>query len=281
MQLQLPQQKVGNLSLTTVPYTIPIFLWQSLPASLETAASSQKFPATSCWIEAAVHLADDTTWTNLQLSTPETLASFFTQLPCDAVPSASRLVSQEYATVRWDEVKAATQPLLYLIQGFQQLHVAGTQQDGKEQQTGFKNTMKQLYEKMLHAVDKSSESTADKAASYSCCLRAIVLMLKMLHFLTSIKLSDLTLERAITSLRSAVAGTSQDLAKHMQQMTGNVTAAFHCQKTQALTAISYTTRRASLKTDAQKRISSSLCWSLCMDSRSAAAPDTKSCFRQP
>ena len=172
----------------------------------------------------------------MQLSTPEALESFVKQLPCDIVLAASRVVSEDFATIGFDEVKSATRPLLYLAQAYQELYTADTQQDGQEQQTGFSNTMKQLYDKVLHAVDRNPASAANNATSYVCSLRAIVLKLKMLQLLTSIKLSNLTLETAITSLRSAVAQTSQDLAKHMQQMTGNVTAAFHCQKAQALTA---------------------------------------------
>ena len=220
------------------PHTIASYVWQSLSATGSQEAVPPVF-GSEIWLRSAEVLANDCIWTALGLSDLQVLANFNEQLPSEAVPKDLHLLNEDMSSSEFAAVPPAIKSILLLVQTVVPTHTrAGQQQNDGKQAAISEATQLQNHLVCSNILPDSKSSASSSESSYMCHARVMVLLLKLLLLLTSIRSSESTLNKAVTSLRSSVTYTSHTVEGNMQLLANSPLSATECEEAQALHAAS-------------------------------------------
>ena len=224
--LQLQQDTKKALRLTaTFQHTLAICIWQSFPA--------HDVGVMNFWQSAAVLLAEQANWFTLRLVNEKALANFIALGPADAAPEDLVLTDGEITTPGWAAVTTPARPVLLLVQGF--LQMAMKDAGGQEAEACIKAAVKQMHSNMnqIRLRQDSTVPAGSKAAAHIKCLRAALVMLKVLQLLVSLRVRDTVLRMATTTLCTCIQSATNEASQRLCDQSNKFTA-IEKQETQTL-----------------------------------------------
>ncbi len=210
----MQQDTKGTLKLTeSSDLTVAHCIWPGLPAA--TYADAPAF-----WQASSVFLANQANWATLRLANQKTLSNFVALRPSDTVPEYLALTDGDITSPGWAGVTTPARPVLLLVHHV--FKMCELQCDGHKPDVCIKKAAPQMNSNMNH-INLRQDSTMPAASNTNAhlkCLRAALLMLKVLQLLGSIKIKEMRLHHATASLCRATLSACGEALERLNGTSG-------------------------------------------------------------
>ena len=198
LPVQLQPDTIKTLTLfVSFDHTFLTCIRQGLPPELEHGPFE-------FWREAAVYLAEQVNWAALQLASEEGLSNFTALAPGDPAPEELALAALDISSSGWAAVSTPTKPALLLVQSLR--HMVTLMHHGHQSDLCIKKAAQQMHVNInqIRLQQDDVTTAASKANPHIKCLRAALLMMKLLQLLTTLEVEEKRVQDAVGSVCPAV-----------------------------------------------------------------------------